>query len=311
MTECQGHETVLLHPAVDALVTDRAGFYVDGTFGRGGHSRLILEELGQNGRLLATDHDPEAIRVGRELMLQDSRFEIRQCSFSDIDTVVNELGFDGRVSGILLDLGVSSPQLDDAERGFSFTHDGPLDMRMNPDQGQSAAEWIASAAEEDIANVIYEFGEERYSRRIARAIVRERALQPITRTLQLAEIVKQANPAWEKHKHPATRAFQAIRIFINRELESLDRLLNKAVSLLAPGGRLVIISFHSLEDRLVKQFIQRQSKGDDFPRDLPVMMSAIKPALIKIGKAIKASATEVEQNPRARSAVMRIAEKPA
>jgi 16S rRNA (cytosine1402-N4)-methyltransferase len=311
MTECQGHETVLLHPAVDALVTDRAGFYVDGTFGRGGHSRLILEELGQNGRLLATDHDPEAIRVGRELMQQDSRFEIRQCSFSDIDTVVNELGFDGKVSGILLDLGVSSPQLDDAGRGFSFTHDGPLDMRMNPDQGQSAAEWIASASEEDIANVIYEFGEERYSRRIARAIVRERALQPITRTLQLAEIVKQANPAWEKHKHPATRAFQAIRIFINRELESLDRLLNKAVSLLAPGGRLVIISFHSLEDRLVKQFIQRQSKGDDFPRDLPVMMSAIKPALIKIGKAIKASATEVEQNPRARSAVMRIAEKPA
>lgn len=311
MTEGQGHETVLLHPAVDALVTDRAGFYVDGTFGRGGHSRRILEELTQNGRLLATDHDPEAIRVGRELMLHDPRFEIRQCSFSDIDSVVSELGFDGKVSGILLDLGVSSPQLDDAGRGFSFTHDGPLDMRMNPDQGQSAAEWIASAAEEDIANVIYEFGEERYSRRIAKAIVRERALQPITRTLQLAEIVKQANPAWEKHKHPATRAFQAIRIFINRELESLERLLDTAVTLLAPGGRLVIISFHSLEDRLVKQFIQRQSKGDDFPRDLPVMMSAIKPALIKIGKAIKASAEEVEQNPRSRSAVMRIAEKPA
>lgn len=311
MTECQGHETVLLHPAVDALVTDRAGFYVDGTFGRGGHSRRILEELEQNGRLLATDHDPEAIRVGRELMQQDARFEIRQCSFSDIDTVVSELGFVGRVSGILLDLGVSSPQLDDAERGFSFTHDGPLDMRMNPEQGQSAAEWIASAAEEDIANVIYEFGEERYSRRIAKAIVRERALQPITRTLQLAEIVKQANPAWEKHKHPATRAFQAIRIFINRELHALEQLLGKAVDLLAPGGRLVIISFHSLEDRLVKQFIQRLSKGDDFPRDLPVMMSAIKPALVKIGKAIKASAEEVEQNPRARSAVMRIAEKPA
>ncbi|MBU2098872.1 MAG: 16S rRNA (cytosine(1402)-N(4))-methyltransferase RsmH [Gammaproteobacteria bacterium] len=311
MTECQRHETVLLHPAVDALVTDRAGFYVDGTFGRGGHSRRILEELEQNGRLLATDHDPEAIRVGRELMQQDARFEIRQCSFSDIDTVVSELGFVGRVSGILLDLGVSSPQLDDAERGFSFTHDGPLDMRMNPEQGQSAAEWIASAAEEDIANVIYEFGEERYSRRIAKAIVRERALQPITRTLQLAEIVKQANPAWEKHKHPATRAFQAIRIFINRELHALEQLLGKAVDLLAPGGRLVIISFHSLEDRLVKQFIQRLSKGDDFPRDLPVMMSAIKPALVKIGKAIKASAEEVEQNPRARSAVMRIAEKPA
>lgn len=311
MTEGQGHETVLLHPAVDALVTDRAGFYVDGTFGRGGHSRLILEGLDQNGRLLATDHDPEAIQVGRELMQHDARFEIRQCSFSEIDAVVDELGFSGRVSGILLDLGVSSPQLDDAARGFSFTHDGPLDMRMNPDQGQSAAEWIAVAAEEEIANVIYEFGEERYSRRIAKAIVRERALQPITRTLQLAEIVKQANPAWEKHKHPATRAFQAIRIFINRELEALENLLNMAVGLLAPGGRLVIISFHSLEDRLVKQFIQRQSKGDDFPRDLPVMTAAIKPALIKIGKAIKASSEEIEQNPRARSAVMRVAEKPA
>jgi 16S rRNA (cytosine1402-N4)-methyltransferase len=261
--------------------------------------------------LLVVEHDPEAMRVGRDLMLQDARFEIRQCSFSDIDAVVNELGFDGQVSGILLDLGVSSPQLDDADRGFSFTHDGPLDMRMNPDQGQSAAEWIASADEEDIANVIYKFGEERYSRRIARAIVRERSLQPITRTLQLAEIVKQANPAWERHKHPATRAFQAIRIYINGELEALEQLLNKVVSLLAPGGRLVVISFHSLEDRLVKQFIQRQSKGDDFPRDLPVMMSAIKPTLIKVGKAIKASAAEVEQNPRARSAVMRIAEKPA
>ncbi len=311
MTVSQGHETVLLYPAVDALVTDRAGFYVDGTFGRGGHARRILEVLDPSGRLLACDHDPEAIRVGRELMAQDARFEICQCSFSEIDTQVAERGFDGRVSGILLDLGVSSPQLDDAGRGFSFTHDGPLDMRMNPDQGPSAAEWIASAKEEDIANVIYEFGEERYSRRIARAIVREREVQPITRTLQLAEIVKQANPAWEKHKHPATRAFQAIRIFINRELESLEKLLEKALGLLAPGGRLVIISFHSLEDRLVKQFIQRQSKGDEFPRDLPVMMSAIKPALIRIGKAIKPSADEIERNPRARSAVMRVAEKPA
>lgn len=310
MTDGQGHETVLLHPAVDALVTDRAGFYVDGTFGRGGHSRLILERLDKNGRLLAVDHDPEAIRVGHELQQQDARFDIRQGSFAGLDSWLQALGLDGRVNGILLDLGVSSPQLDDAGRGFSFTQDGPLDMRMNPEQGQSAAQWLSSAAEEDIANVIYEFGEERYSRRIARAIVQARAEQPITRTLQLAEIVKQANPAWEKHKHPATRAFQAIRIFINRELESLDALLNKAVDLLAPGGRLVIISFHSLEDRRVKQFIQRQSKGDDFPRDLPVMISAIKPALLKVGKAIKASAEEVEKNPRARSAVMRVAEKP-
>jgi 16S rRNA (cytosine1402-N4)-methyltransferase len=311
MTISQGHETVLLHPAVDALVSDRAGFYVDGTFGRGGHSRRILEVLTEDGRLLASDHDPEAIRVGRELMAQDSRFEICQCSFSEIDSRIAALGYEGKVNGILLDLGVSSPQLDDAGRGFSFTQDGPLDMRMNPDRGQSAAEWIASAKEEEIANVIYEFGEERFSRRIARAIVREREIQPITRTLQLAEIVKQANPAWEKHKHPATRAFQAIRIFINRELGSLEQMLEKALSLLAPGGRLVVISFHSLEDRLVKQFIQRQSKGDELPRDLPVMASAFKPALIRIGKAIKPSAQEVEQNPRARSAVMRVAEKPA
>ncbi|MDP3515824.1 MAG: 16S rRNA (cytosine(1402)-N(4))-methyltransferase RsmH [Pseudohongiella sp.] len=311
MTISQGHETVLLHPAVDALVTDRAGFYVDGTFGRGGHSRLILEKLDEAGRLLATDYDPEAISAGLQLMQQDARFEIFQGSFADVDVRVAELGFSGKVSGILLDLGVSSPQLDDAGRGFSFTHDGPLDMRMNPGSGHSAAEWIAVASEEEIANVIYEFGEERYSRRIAKAIVRERALQPITRTLQLAEIVKVANPAWEKHKHPATRAFQAIRIFINRELESLEKLLVKALGLLAPGGRLVVISFHSLEDRIVKQFIQRQSKGDDFPRDLPVMTSAIKPLLVKIGKAVKASEEEVSQNPRSRSAVMRVAEKPA
>lgn len=310
MTKSQGHETVLLHPAVDALVTDRAGFYVDGTFGRGGHSRLILEKLDADGKLLATDYDPQAVEVGLQLMRQDSRFEIFRGSFADVDVRVAELGYAQKVSGILLDLGVSSPQIDDAERGFSFTNDGPLDMRMDPQRGFSAAEWIAAASEEEIANVIYEFGEERYSRRIAKAIVRERAVEPITRTLQLAEIVKLANPAWEKHKHPATRAFQAIRIFINRELESLEKLLVKALNLLVPGGRLVIISFHSLEDRIVKQFIQRQSKGDDFPRDLPVMTSAIKPLLIKIGKVIKASDEEVAINPRSRSAVMRIAEKP-
>jgi 16S rRNA (cytosine1402-N4)-methyltransferase len=310
MTKSQGHETVLLHPAVDALVTDRAGFYVDGTFGRGGHSRLILEKLDADGKLLATDYDPQAVEVGLQLMRQDSRFEIFRGSFADVDVRVAELGYAQKVSGILLDLGVSSPQIDDAERGFSFINDGPLDMRMDPQRGFSAAEWIAAASEEEIANVIYEFGEERYSRRIAKAIVRERAVEPITRTLQLAEIVKLANPAWEKHKHPATRAFQAIRIFINRELESLEKLLVKALNLLVPGGRLVIISFHSLEDRIVKQFIQRQSKGDDFPRDLPVMTSAIKPLLIKIGKVIKASDEEVAINPRSRSAVMRIAEKP-
>lgn len=309
----QAHETVMLHPAVDALVTDTAGCYVDGTFGRGGHARLILQRLAPEGRLIGIDKDPEAIAVGRALMEQDARFLVHQGSFDDIDQFLgsgDETG-QGRVDGILLDLGVSSPQLDEAERGFSFTHDGPLDMRMNPDAGISAAQWLASAAEKDIADVIYRYGEDRFSRRIARAIVKERELAPITRTLQLAEIVKQANPAWEKHKHPATRAFQAIRIHINRELESLESLLDKALDVLKPGGRLVVISFHSLEDRIVKQFMQRQSKGDNFPRDLPVMESELSPRLKKIGKAVKPTEQETRLNPRARSAVMRVAEKPA
>lgn len=309
--ETQGHETVLLHPAVDALLADPAGFYVDGTFGRGGHSRLILERIGEKGRLLGVDKDPRAIEVGMALMADDVRFTIRQGSFDELDAMLADLGVSGQVDGILLDLGVSSPQLDEAERGFSFTQDGPLDMRMNPTEGLSAAEWLAAAAEQDIADVIYRYGEDRFSRRIARAIVRERAVTPISRTLQLAEIVKQANPAWEKHKHPATRAFQAIRIHINKELVSLENVLDKALLALKPGGRLVVISFHSLEDRLVKQFIQKQSKGDDFPRDLPVTVSALSPKLIKIGKAVKPSEQEIRQNPRARSAVMRVAEKPA
>lgn len=309
--ETQGHETVLLQPAVEALLSDPAGLYVDGTFGRGGHSRLILEKLNERGRLLGIDKDPRAIEVGLALMERDSRFTIRQGSFDDLDVMLADLEAAGRADGILLDLGVSSPQLDEASRGFSFTQDGPLDMRMNPDVGPSAAEWLATAAEQDIADVIYRYGEDRFSRRIARAIVKEREVAPISRTLQLAEIVKQANPAWEKHKHPATRAFQAIRIHINEELVSLEKVLEKALAALRPGGRLVVISFHSLEDRLVKQFIQKQSRGDDFPRDLPVPVSALSPRLIKIGKAVKPSELEIRHNPRARSAVMRVAEKPA
>ena len=268
MAALQEHETVLLHPAVDALVTDCAGFYVDGTFGRGGHSRLILEQLNENGQLLAIDKDPRAIAIGQELSAGDARVCIKHGAFSDVYQWVQS----GQLTGSLLDLGVSSPQ---------------------------------------VADVIYQYGEERFSRRIAKAIVRERELQPITRTLQLAEIVKQANPAWEKHKHPATRAFQAIRIHINQELLSLQELLGKSLQLLRPGGRLVVISFHSLEDRIVKQFIQKQSRGDEFPRDLPVPESALNPRLKKIGKAIKPDAQEVSRNPRARSAVMRVAERMA
>ena len=305
----QAHDTVLLKPAVDALVTDDAGFYVDGTFGRGGHSRAILQRLGPAGRLLAIDKDPDAISAAHSEFQTDPRFAIEQGSFARLADLLELRGVKGKVTGVLLDLGVSSPQLDEAQRGFSFIQDGPLDMRMNPAEGVSAADWLASASEQEIADVIYRYGEERFSRRMARAIVNERKLQPITTTLRLAEIVKQANPAWEKHKHPATRAFQAIRIHINKELDDLQACLEQMLDVLAVGGRMVIISFHSLEDRLVKQFIAEQVKGDDFPMGVPVQYADLNPRLKKIGKAIKADAEELEVNPRARSAIMRIAEK--
>jgi 16S rRNA (cytosine1402-N4)-methyltransferase len=304
----QAHETVLLEPAVDALVTNAAGFYVDGTFGRGGHSRLILNRLAPAGRLLAIDKDPDALRAAEEFAA-DTRFSIAQATFASVADLVKKKDMLGKVDGVLLDLGVSSPQLDEAARGFSFTQDGPLDMRMNPDQGQSAADWIATASEQEIADIIYQYGEERFSRRMARAIVTERKIKPITTTLQLAEIVKQANPAWEKHKHPATRAFQAIRIHINSELDDLRICLQQLLDVLAVGGRMVIISFHSLEDRLVKQFIAEQAKGDDYPAGVPVQYADLNPRLKKIGKAIKATDKEVAVNPRARSAIMRVAEK--
>ncbi len=303
------HETVLLVPAVEALIGDRAGFYVDGTFGRGGHSQLILSMLDADGQLLGIDKDPQAIAAAEKTFCKDSRFKIAQGSFSMLAELVEMAGKTGKVSGILLDLGVSSPQLDEAQRGFSFTQDGPLDMRMNPNEGQSAAQWLAQAPEQEIADVIYRYGEEKFSRRMARAIVEYRKDTPITRTLQLAEIVKQANPAWEKHKHPATRAFQAIRIHINRELEDLQSILEQALDVLCVGGRLVVISFHSLEDRIVKQFIAKQARGDDYPAGVPVQFADLNPRVKKVGKAIKASDEEVARNQRSRSAVMRIAEK--
>ncbi len=305
----QQHETVLLDPAVAALVTDPSGVYVDGTFGRGGHSRKILQVLGPRGRLIAFDKDPDAIAQAQPLCERDERFSIVQGSFAELAARMSQAGLVGNLSGVLLDLGVSSPQLDEAHRGFSFTQDGPLDMRMNPNEGQSAAQWLASAAEQEIADVIYRFGEERFSRRMARAIVETRQHTPITSTLHLAEIIKQANPAWEKHKHPATRAFQAIRIYINRELDDLRDVLQQALDVLAVGGRLVVISFHSLEDRMVKQFMNEQARGDDFPAGVPVMTSALNPRMKKIGKAIKADDDELARNPRSRSAMMRVAEK--
>jgi len=303
------HETVMLKPAVDALIGDSTGFYVDGTFGRGGHSRQILSVLEAQGRLLAIDKDPQAISTANKDFAGDTRFEVVQGSFSTLAALVESAGKMGKVNGVLLDLGVSSPQLEEAQRGFSFMHDGPLDMRMNPNEGQSAAQWLAVAAEEEIADVIYRYGEEKFSRRMARAIVEQRKVAPISSTLQLAEIVKQANPAWEKHKHPATRAFQGIRIHINRELEDLESVLSQALEVLSIGGRLVVISFHSLEDRMVKQFINKQAKGDDFPAGVPVRTSDLNPRMKKIGKAVKASDAEVAGNQRSRSAVMRIAEK--
>ena len=303
------HTSVLLEEAIEGLAVKPAGLYIDGTFGRGGHSRSLLARLGAEGRLLGFDKDPEAVRVGAELAAEDGRFVVIQRSFADMAEELRQRGLHGQVDGVLLDLGVSSPQLDDAERGFSFMQDGPLDMRMDPTSGQSAAQWINSAPEDDIAAVLKEYGEERYAKRIARAIVTRRAEQPFTRTGDLAEVVKVANPAWEKHKHPATRAFQGIRIFINRELDDLAEGLKAALELLAPGGRLVVISFHSLEDRLVKQFMRREAKGAPLPRDLPIRAADIDVSINLIGKAIMPSVAETTVNPRARSAVLRIAEK--
>lgn len=303
------HITVLLNEAVDALITDAAGFYVDGTFGRGGHSALILERLAPTGRLLGIDKDLAAVAVAQQRFGQDKRFAIAHDSFAGLAARVAEAGMAGQVAGVLLDLGVSSPQLDEAERGFSFQADGPLDMRMDQSRGQSAADWVNSASEEELTWVLKEYGEERFAKRMARAIVKEREHKPFTRTKQLAEVIKEANPAWEKGKHPATRAFQAIRIQINNELRDLELVLEQAVQVLAPGGRLVVISFHSLEDRLVKRFIRRQEQGDPLPLGLPVRDEQLNRRLRSCGKAVKASDSEVAANVRSRSAVMRVAEK--
>ncbi len=305
------HTTVLLGEAVDALVTAVDGYYVDGTFGRGGHSAAILARLSDRGRLLAIDKDPEAVAVARQRFGNDGRFDIVQDSFAGLAAAVAERGLTGQVNGVLLDLGVSSPQLDDAGRGFSFLHDGPLDMRMNPEEGASAAQWLAVAEEQEIARVLKEYGEEKFARRMAGAIVRARREQPITRTGQLAAIVAEANPAWEKGKHPATRAFQAIRIFINRELEDLEQMLADVLDVLAVGGRLVVISFHSLEDRIVKRFIRRQEKGPALPRGLPVRDKDVLRRLRSLGKPVRARGDEVDTNVRSRSAIMRVAEKVA
>jgi 16S rRNA (cytosine1402-N4)-methyltransferase len=302
------HQTVLLREAVEALVTVSDGVYVDGTFGRGGHSREILRALGPDGFLLALDKDPAAIAEAQRLKEGEGRFDFEHCSFAVLPHQLRRKGI-GAVDGILLDLGVSSPQLDEADRGFSFLHDGPLDMRMDTTSGVPARDWLATVSHGELARVLREYGEERYAGRIASAIVRAREQAPLERTTQLAEVVAAANPRWETHKHPATRTFQAIRIAVNNELSELDELLEQSIDCLRPAGRLVVISFHSLEDRRVKRFIRRMARGDEIPTGVPVRESERNCRLRPIGKAIRPGSDELAANPRARSAVMRVAER--
>jgi 16S rRNA (cytosine1402-N4)-methyltransferase len=305
------HTPVLLNEILQGLKIRSDGMYIDCTFGRGGHSRAILDQLGEDGSLLAFDRDPDAIAAVDRQLLDDPRFTLVHGSYTRLEETVKAMKLTKKVNGVFLDLGVSSPQLDDASRGFSFMRDGDLDMRMDNSQGMTAAEWLNQAPAEEIANVLYEYGDERFSRRIARVIVEQRDEAPITRTTQLADLVASAIPRKEKDKHPATRTFQAIRIFINRELEELDTVLTQAMNVLAANGRLLVISFHSLEDRLVKRFMRDQSRGVDIPREIPVTHDVFKSKLTIVGKPIRCQPEEIKNNPRARSAVLRIAECPA
>lgn len=309
-TESTPHVSVLLRESIDALAIKPDGIYVDATFGRGGHSGEILAQLGDSGRLIAFDRDPQAIEAAKRYA-DDPRFSIMHHPFSDMESVLAQQDLVGQIDGVLMDLGVSSPQLDDPERGFSFMRDGPLDMRMDPTRGISAANWLAMADEEDITQVLKEFGEERFGKRIAHAIVTTRDEKPLTRTLQLAELIDQAVPVKDKFKHPATRSFQGIRIYINSELDEVRKGLKGALHCLKPEGRLAVISFHSLEDRLVKRFMREQSRGKQVPAGLPITEAELQAsrAMRLIGKAIKPSQVEIEQNVRARSSVLRVAEK--
>ena len=303
------HITVLLNEAVDALAVREDGIYVDGTFGRGGHSRLILSRLGSQGRLIVFDKDPQAIEAAQKLAEQDGRVTVVHDGFSSFQTTLDKLGIE-EIDGALFDLGISSPQIDDGARGFSFRFDAPLDMRMDPTRGMSAAEWIATASEQDLHEVIKNYGEERFSRQIARAIVAQRTESPIDTTRKLAQLVAQNVRTRERGQDPATRTFQAVRIFINRELEEVEAVLPQVIGRLKQGGRLAVIAFHSLEDRIVKQFVKKYSQHPPLPRwaavkeaDLPL------PPLKAVGKAIKPGVEETASNPRARSAVLRVAER--
>jgi len=304
------HLPVMVVEAMQQLAIKKAGIYLDCTFGRGGHSQGILNLLDQNGQLLAFDRDFDAINSDyAQAMLSDDRFKLKYSCFSELENIVENAGLTGKIDGILLDLGVSSPQLDNPDRGFSFLRDGPLDMRMDGNAAVSAEQWLASVDEKDLVKVLFDYGEERFARRIARSIVEKRVESPITTTKQLADLIEDAVPVREKHKHPATRAFQAIRIEINSELDELKAVLQQSARVLKPGGRLVVISFHSLEDRIVKRFIRDESGAKYNPGKLPIKEADIaKGILKKVGKPLKAGAQEIRQNPRARSAVMRVAE---
>jgi 16S rRNA (cytosine1402-N4)-methyltransferase len=308
MTEAP-HTPVLLEESLEALAIKPDGTYLDGTFGRGGHARALLSRLGSQGRLFAFDRDPDAVAVGRELARHDPRFSVTQAALSQVAEVAGRRELCGRIDGFLLDLGVSSPQLDEPGRGFSFASDGPLDMRMDTTSGETAAHWLRHAKESEIARVLREYGEERFAGRIARAIVRARVEEPILTTRRLAGIVAAACPTREPGKHPATRSFQAVRIHVNRELDEIRACLAHVCGLLAAHGRLVVISFHSLEDRIVKRFIRDESRGEQFPRGVPVKARDVRARLRAVGKAVRPSDAEVESNPRARSAVMRVAER--
>jgi len=307
VTAALSHQTVLLREAVDALTIKPAGVYVDGTFGRGGHSRAILEQLGPNGRLIAFDRDPQAIAAAQSM--NDSRLTIVHRAFGDLTPVLAEVGVSA-VDGVLLDVGVSSPQIDDGERGFSFRFDAPLDMRMDTTQGETAAEFLATAGIKDITEVIRSYGEERFAFQIAKKIVATRSERPLTTTGQLAALVRETVRTREPGQDAATRTFQALRIHVNQELEQLALVLPQALDVLQPGGRLVVISFHSLEDRIVKRFMRDEASTDRLPKNLPLRSVDLpQPHLRLVGKPVKAGDEEVAGNPRARSAVMRVAEK--
>lgn len=303
------HKSVLLDESIEALAIKADGIYFDGTFGRGGHSLELLKYLNEQGRLFAIDKDPDAITYAKNHFQDDKRFQIMHGSFANIREFAAKEQVLGQVDGILLDLGVSSPQIDTPERGFSFIQQGPLDMRMDLTQDLNAQKFISEADANEMADIFRLYGEERFAGRIARAIVAARTITPITTTLQLAEIVKEANPKWEKHKHPATRVFQAIRIHVNQELNDLTQCLNNCIEVLAPGGRLAVISFHSLEDRIVKQFMRNKEQGERLPPEVPVRYEETKTNFKRVGKAIMPDENEIKDNVRARSAVLRIGKK--